>query len=171
MCTHLVRGVGAYTIKLVGLSLLLAYLLSCIDSFRSFGIVPAAFPFTALGQYQPHIDLEANKSALQAAFDNFLLLFNCTFPGYSRLGSGIGMIASSFWMLHTVPKNCMPQRAVIGTLAGFVIGFRSMLMLTSSSKPVIEAAVCGAVFFAFYLLVTAGKKEIPPLPDASDDRD
>lgn len=163
MCLHIVKGLSAYLLKLVILSLVLAYLFSIIDALRSYGVMPAVFPFTMLGQYQPQID-GANKSEFQAAFDNFLLWFNCAFTGGSRMGSGIGTLGASFWTLYILPKNCFSQRIVTGFLAGAVIGFRSLLMVSTSATLISGAAIVSAIFFAVYVAVKTGKKDIPPLP-------
>lgn len=163
MCSHLAKGLLSYLIRLIVLSLSVAYILACVDALRAYGVTPAAFPFTTLGQYQPLIDSE-NKTSFQAAFDNFFLLFNCAFPGGSRMGSGIGTLAASFWTLHILPNNCRAQRTVLGCLIGFIIGARGLLTVSSSANIVCGAGVLGAIFFTVYMISTACKREIPPLP-------
>ena len=153
-----------YLARLLILSILLAYLMSLIDVFRTYGYGIAAWPFTALGQYQPHISNDSGKSVFIDWFENILFWYNCAFPGYSRMGCGIGMIAASFWTLHTLPQQRLLERITIGALCGAVIGFRGMLMVTSSPTLVPAAALIFAVFFAVYMAWTNVPKGLASLP-------
>lgn len=161
---HLGEGLGALVIRTFILSLVLAYLMSLIDGLHNIGVAPLIFPFTSLGQYQPRLNAAMPTSPLVAGFDNFVFLYNCAFPGASRLGCGIGMIAASFWTLHATPPNCRIQRAGIGIIAGALIGFRLTLMLTSSAVGVLSATAIFSLGMAAYMLCADRRPGIPSLP-------
>ena len=163
MCKHLVNGFVSYLLRCLVLTLALAYLMACVDALRAYGVSQAAFPFTTLGQYQPLMD-DGSKSAFQAAFDNFFLLFNCAFPGGTRMGSGIGTLAASFWTLHLLPRNCKLQRVLLGCLIGFVIGARALLTVSSSANVVLGAGIISSIVISIYLMLSVTKRQIPSLP-------
>jgi hypothetical protein len=163
MCKHFAKGFISYLLRSLVLTLALAYLMACFDALRAFGVSQAAFPFTTLGQYQPSI-VDGSRSAFQAAFDNFLLLFNCAFPGGTRMGSGIGTLAASFWALHLLPINCWPQRVILGCFIGFIIGSRALLTVSSSVNVVIGAGVISAIVISIYMISVGRKRQIPSLP-------
>lgn len=165
---HLGLGFATLVIRTLALSLILAYLLSIIDGLRTLGQTPFLFPFSALGQYQPKIESSANSSPLVSAFSNFVFLFNCTFPGASRLGSGIGMIAAAFWTLHEIPRECRMQRIFLSLAAGAIIGFRLMLMVSSSAVGVLGASVIFSLSICAYMNISARSKPIEPLPSAAE---
>ncbi|MBX9689773.1 MAG: hypothetical protein K2X27_23895 [Candidatus Obscuribacterales bacterium] len=161
---HFAQGLLLLTLRSLLLGLLLAYLLSVIDWFRTLGMSPLYLPFSGIGQYQPRLESAAAQPAFVKGFENFLFYFNCAFPGASRLGSGIGVIAAAFWTLHDAPKSCKVQRLSLGLLAGALIGFRLMLMISSSAFTVLGATVFAALAFAVYMALSSGKSEIPRLP-------
>ena len=150
--------------RMIVLSIVLAYVASLIDGLRFYGTLPLILPFSAIGHYQPRVDLNNADSGMVAAFDSFLFFYNSAFPGGSRLGCGIGMISAAFWTLHSVSGGCWPQRAALGLMAGAVIGFRCTLMLSSSAKFVLGSTVLFSLAFLVYMLVTDREKEVASLP-------
>lgn len=166
---HFWAGLGLLLLRILALSLTLAYLMSLIDGLRTIGIVPLLLPFSALGQYHPHLEAVTESSWVVSFVDNLVYLYNCAFPGASRLGSGIGMIAACFWTLHTTPPGCWVRRAGTGTVAGALIGFRLTLMLTSSPVIVFSATIIGCLAMGAYMLCADRRKGIPRLPLISPD--
>lgn len=160
---HLRNGLGRLLLSELIFSIVLAYALAIIDGLR-FLQWPVVLPFSAIGQYQPQIESSQPKSPVELAFDNFVFLYNCAFPGGSRLGCGIGMIGAAFWNLYQLRRGCQLQRLVIGLLAGMIIGFRMTLMISSSANLILFATVVSSIAFAIYMVKGDKKPSLPSLP-------
>ena len=159
------RLLGIMLLRILVLGISLAYLFSIIEGLRTMGIAPFSFPFSLLGTYQPRIISPAvAASPFLRAFDDFLFLFNCTFPSASRMGSGIGMVASAFWTLHDA-RNCSRlQRIVIGVVAGAIIGFRLTMMISNSASFVLMSTTVFCLGFTTYMALAGTKAELPRIP-------
>lgn len=162
--TGLIKSIGRLLARTAILSLSFAYLISFfVDGIQSIGIAPTPWPFTGFGQYQASLMPKSNDPLL-SAFDNFVIIYNCAFPGASRLGCGIGIIAAAFWSMHDSSAAKPLERGVIGLLAGAIIGFRLALMFSSKAATVLSACLLFALFFCMYLLLADRKKQVPELP-------
>jgi len=163
---HLLAGWARLFLRVIVLSLVLAYLMSLIDAMYKCGTAPTAFPFSEIGHTHPRLPYNAGVigALLAAIVDNILNLYNQAFPGYSRLGSGIGIIFACFWTLHDTSPQCRIQRFGNGIVAGALIGFRGMLMLTSSPSYVLLTSIFVCVFMTLYMLTADRKPAIPQMP-------
>ena len=161
---HFFKGLLVLLVRCSMLAIILAVVWAFADGMRTFGISPMVLPFSSLGQYQPRMHLNQVQSPLMTLFDNFLVFYNCAFPGANRLGSGIGIIGGAFWALHSMPHLCLPQRSLVAAIAGALIGFRAMMMLSSSAPIVLAATILGALGISIYMTVADRKARIPELP-------
>lgn len=161
---HFFNGLSELTIRCTVLALIFALVWAFAEGMRTYGISPLLLPFSSLGQFQPRLQTTVNSNPLIMAFDNFLFFYNCAFPGANRLGSGIGIIAGAFWTLHRLPHACIPRRAYLGAIAGAVIGFRLMMMVSSSATVVFGAMLMGAIGIALYMVSADQRPRIPDLP-------
>ena len=161
---HFFDGLAELFLRCTILALLLALVWSFAEGMRTYGISPLLLPFSSLGQFQPRLLTAVNSNPLLGAFDNFLVFYNCAFPGANRLGSGIGIIAGAFWTLHRIPHSCIPRRAYLGAIAGALIGFRLMMMVSSSATTVFAAMLFGAISVSLYLVSADRRPRVPDLP-------
>lgn len=161
---HFFNGLCELTIRCTVLALIFALVWAFAEGMRTYGISPLLLPFSSLGQFQPRLQTTVNSNPLIMAFDNFLFFYNCAFPGANRLGSGIGIIAGAFWTLHRIPHACIPRRAYLGAIGGAVIGFRLMMMVSSSAAIVFGAMLVGAIGLALYMVSADQRPRIPDLP-------
>lgn len=161
---HFFDGLLELLIRCSVLALLFALTWAFAEGMRTYEISPLLLPFSTLGQFQPRVTTAVNSNPLIIAFDNFLFFYNCAFPGANRLGSGIGIIAGAFWTLHRIPHSCIPRRAFLGAIAGAVIGFRMMMMVSSSATIVFSATLLGAVSIALYMVAADQRPRIANLP-------
>ncbi|MBX9572039.1 MAG: hypothetical protein K2X77_24315 [Candidatus Obscuribacterales bacterium] len=161
---HFFEGLLELIIRCSCLALAFALIWAFAEGMRTYGTSPLLLPFSTLGQYQPRLHTTVNSNPLIIAFDNFLFFYNCAFPGANRLGSGIGIIAGAFWTLHRVPHSCIPRRAYLGAIAGAVIGFRMMMMVSSSATIVFGAMLLGAIGIALYMVAADQRTRVPDLP-------
>lgn len=156
---------GKLFLRIAVMSLVLAYLLPLIDGLRTMGVTPFQFPFSQLGQYQPRItNPEIQDSAFLKSFDDFVFLLNCTFPGASRWGTGVGTLYAAFWTMHDTPPTCKVQRLVIGIVAGAIIGFRATLMISNSPVFIFACTLISTFGFALYMTLADRKPAIPRIP-------
>lgn len=152
--------------RMVILSMVLAYIMALIEGLRTVGTnTPFYLPFSQLGQYQPRLVSDAVASNPVAMFiDNYLYLYNCAFPGASRMGHGIGTLAACFWSLHSASSSSRNERIVMGAIVGAVIGFRIVFMVTSNSMTLIYATALGLIGFAVSMALSDRKPPIPTIP-------
>lgn len=161
---HIGSKVLLLVVRVLVLSLALAYLMSILNALQYWGMAPMYLPFSGVDQFRPGQDAAGSAEPIVTAFDNFVYLYNCAFPGASRLGSGIGMIFACFWTLHSVDRNCRAPRIALGALCGAIIGFRLILMLSSSATGVLSSMIVSSIGFAIYMAIADRKPGIPSLP-------
>jgi hypothetical protein len=148
-------GVGKVVIVSLLLSLVLSPVLGLINELRNYGL-----PADVTSVAQTPIYVHSSKSAIAA----FLDWYNSSMSGYARFGSGIGMISGAFWAMGGAKTFAGPARFLTGLTAGFLIGSRLALMITSDPPIVIGAAAIAGLWTAIYLFFSGRPSQFKPLP-------
>lgn len=92
--------------------------------------------------------------------------YSTTFFGYSRFGSGIGMIIASIWAASACASYKFWPRLVIAAVAGFLIGTRAAMFITSKPHLVLGAGLIASfigIMRTFASLKPAKFKALPRL--------
>jgi hypothetical protein len=90
--------------------------------------------------------------------------YNATFRGATRFGSGIGYIAGAFAVLEMCKKQNLALRLSIGTIAGMMIGTRSVLMLGSGAVLFVVGLIAGGIIGSIFTAIGEGSGLAKPLP-------
>jgi len=147
-------GVSRVLLASVVASLLLAPLLAFINVMRNYG---NPGDMAAVSQASVY----AASNPIAAMIDSY----NSSMSGYGRFGSGIGMIGGAFWAMGYAKSYSTVARIMTGLPAGFVIGARAGMMITSDAHIVIASGVIGAVWTAVYLYIAGLPSKFKPLPN------
>jgi hypothetical protein len=91
--------------------------------------------------------------------------YNTTFVGFSRFGSGIGIICGAFWAMGPAKAYRPVPRIITGLVAGSLIFARLANMLTSDTPFVGWAGLLGALWTAAYLYVAGRPCRFKALPE------
>lgn len=161
---HFLEGFADLALKAVLLALAMALIWAFTEAMRTYGTSSLLLPFSTLGQYQPRLVNMNSNNPLIIAFDHFIAFYNSAFPGANRYGSGVGLIAGTFWAMHRFPHLCLPRRAYIGAIAGGLIGFRLTMMISSSAFLVFGSMLLGAIGFCLYLVLADRAPRLQELP-------
>jgi hypothetical protein len=148
-------GVIRVLIASLMLSLLLTPVLGLINHLRNFGLPPDLSSVA-----QAPIYVQATKNSLAA----FLEWYNSSMNGYARFGSGLGMMTGAFWAMGQAKPYFAPARVLTGLTAGFFIGGRIAMMITSDPPIVLGGAIVGALWTAVYLFISGLPSRFRPLP-------
>lgn len=131
---------------------------------RSYGLTVGIADQTISSQVLPSVDY---GNAFLNAIGQFTDLYNSTFSGNARFGSGLGVIAGALIGLGVVARF-MPDiwqraafRAVLGLTAGALIGARLVLIITSDPIPFLLGMIPGAISLA--IIVVCCKETLPSL--------
>jgi hypothetical protein len=148
-------GVIRVLVMSLALSILLTPVLGAINHLRNFGLPPDLSSVA-----QAPIYAQAAKSSMAA----FLEWYNSSMNGYARFGSGLGMMAGAFWAMGRAKTYFAPARVLTGLFAGFFIGGRVAMMITSDAPIVLGGALVGALWTAVYLFISGLPSRFKPLP-------
>lgn len=160
----LAKSLSQILLRSICMAIVLAFLASLIGFLRQFPNNELVLPFMKLGEGTTAL-VELGDSAYSASlFSSFVHWYNMTFPGDARLGSGIGLIAGSFWGLFHIDNRFWVVRLSAGALTGMITGARVALMFTSNPAAFFNGAVIGALIVGTYMAIAAGKRRITPLP-------
>lgn len=150
-----VKAVGLVVVSsIVGLCLLTPVLLA-VSFLRNYGLAPDLSSVT-----QTAIFAESHTGELAKFFE----WYNSLMPGYARFGSGLGMIAGAFWALGYAKPYHAVARILGGFTAGFIMGARLAMFITSDPPIVVGAALACAVWTGGYLFVIGRPSIFKPMP-------
>ena len=133
-----------------------AFLFEGVNWLRTYG-----FPQTAR---QSAFVATVGEGPLLGAIAVMVDSYNGWVLGFSRFGSGLGMIAACFWTLGPASKFARSARIVIGAFAGMCIGARLVMMVTSQPNLVLVGALIGSGCCAVYLALATRPSEFKPIP-------
>lgn len=144
---HVLWALSKVFVLCFALSIFFAYAWSFVDWLRNYGTAPLLLPFMAGTEWKPVLDGKA-----YGEFDKLVDLYNCSFPGFGRFGSGIGLIAGAFWSFSFIDSRCWIQRLTFGISAGAIAGSRLFLMFSSDWHMFLFGLSLGALLAVTYVM-------------------
>lgn len=116
------------------------------------GVVASAVP----------LDTIDYKNGFLNAVAQLVDLYNISFQGNARFGSGIGVIAGACASLLLLQHCSRPTKIVSAAVAGAAVGGRFCLTFTSAPAPFLLMIALGA--FSFALIQFFVEEKLPSLP-------
>lgn len=163
-CQDLAISLCQILLRAILLSLILAYVFSFVGYLKAFGRADLILPFAAANTSTAAVSALGHQLGDGGAFPYFLNWYNESFPGDSRLGSGIGLIFGAFWGLFHIRNDHGSVRLLCGLSSGAIAGGRLGLMLSSTQSFFVGGLVILALIVGFHMYVNAGKRRLPRLP-------
>ncbi len=90
--------------------------------------------------------------------------YSSTFFGYSRFGSGLGILVGCFWSMDVAIRGRAVTRIIVGFVTGFAIGFRCAIFVVSQPHLVLICSLLGGTLTAFYIFLAGRKSAFSSLP-------
>lgn len=110
------------------------------------------------------LEPQVTENAVLALVAQFIDWYSTYFYGYSRFGSGLGIIIGAFWSMGVAKEYSIGGRIAVGFIAGFCMGLRSAMFITSRPYLVLVAALLGGCTVALYLMHAGRPSRFAPLP-------
>ena len=161
---ELVIGVGRVVVLAAALAVICGIFWNILDWMRTYGTGIVASPFADQAPLPPRQRRFFPAGTALGSFEDLIELYNISFRGGLRLGSGIGLVAGAFLALGPAKRLGLAARIATGITAGSIFGGRAALMITSDTPIFLGGALIGAVLTAWYLAAAGGERRFPPLP-------
>lgn len=130
-----------------------------INWLRTYGIPASSLGIASAQVMSPHVQLQVLQPLADA-----IAWYNTVFPGYSRFGSGFGIIIGALLSMAKCSNMQRPARMVVFVLGGFLIGGRLVMMLTSGVASVVVCGIVGGIICAIYCVRSEQPPRFQPLP-------
>lgn len=157
---EMVRSVATVMVSGAVAAIFFGYVWVVVGWMRFYGLEPGV---VALAVPLETIDY---KYGFLNTVAQLIDLYNISFQGNARFGSGIGVIAGACASLLLLQKCTRPTKIVSAAVAGAAVGGRFCLSFTSAPTPFLLMVALGALSFA--LIQFCVEEKLPSLPTACE---